>query len=147
MPQISVMSPTLYYIYIYIYIYILYTWCLCRSLYCDTCIYVTDCKEGYVTRRLQRGFSVIETGCERWNIKINKDKTQVIYFSHDLRSPETHLPSNGRNIPLVSHIKYLGIIFNKRITWRLHIKMTEAKAFKTFIRIYFLFKSYRCNRP
>jgi hypothetical protein len=35
----------------------------------------------------------------------------------------------------------LGVIFDKRITWRLHIEMIEAKAFRTFIRIYFLFKS------
>jgi hypothetical protein len=27
------------------------------------------------------------------------------------------------------------------VTWRLHIEMTEAKTFRTFIRIYSLFKS------
>jgi hypothetical protein len=50
---------------------------------------------------------------------------------------------NGRNIPFVNQVKYLCVIFNKRIVWRLHIEMTEAKAFRTFIRIYFLFKSER----
>jgi hypothetical protein len=34
-----------------------------------------------------------------------------------------------------SHVKYLGVIFEKRFTWRLCIEMIEAKAFKTFIRI------------
>jgi hypothetical protein len=52
---------------------------------------------------------------------------------------------NGRNIPFVNHVKYLGGIFDVRITWRLHIGMTEAKAFRTFIRIYSLFKSERSN--
>jgi hypothetical protein len=50
--------------------------------------------------------------------------------------PEAHLTLNGRNIPFINHVKYLGVIFDKRITWRLHIQMTEAKAFRTFIRIY-----------
>jgi hypothetical protein len=45
---------------------------------------------------------------------------------------------NGRTIPFDSHVKYLGVIFDKRITWRLHIEMTEAKAFRAFITIYFL---------
>jgi hypothetical protein len=63
-------------------------------------------------------------------------KTQAIYFSHILRPPEAHLTLNGRNIPSVIHVKHLGVIFDKRITWRLHIEMTEAKAFRTFIRIY-----------
>jgi hypothetical protein len=29
-------------------------------------------------------------------------------------------------------IKNLGVIFDKRITWILHIKMIQAKAFRTF---------------
>jgi hypothetical protein len=36
-------------------------------------------------------------------------------------------------------------IFDKRMTWRLHIEMIEAKAFRTFIRIYSLFKSERLS--
>jgi hypothetical protein len=42
-------------------------------------------------------------------------------------------------------VKYLGVIFDKRMTWRLHIEMIEAKAFRTFIRIYSLFKSERLS--
>jgi hypothetical protein len=41
----------------------------------------------------------------------------------------------------LDHVKYLGVIFDKRITWRLHMEMIEAKAFRTFIRTYPLFKS------
>jgi hypothetical protein len=46
--------------------------------------------------------------------------------------PESLLTLNGRNIPFVNNVKYLGVIFDKRITWRLHIEMIEAKAFRTF---------------
>jgi hypothetical protein len=56
---------------------------------------------------------------------------------------------NGRNIPFVNHVKYIGVILNKRITRRLHIEMIEAKAFRAFtsIRNYSTFKSERlsCN--
>jgi hypothetical protein len=52
---------------------------------------------------------------------------------------------NEWNIPFVNHVKYLGVIFDKRITWRLHIEITEAKAFRTFIRIYCLFRSERLS--
>jgi hypothetical protein len=64
-----------------------------------------------------------------------------MYFYHRLWPHEAHLTWYGRNIPFVSHVKYLGVIIGKRITWRLHTKMTVAKAFRTFIRIYSLFKS------
>jgi hypothetical protein len=76
-----------------------------------------------------------------WNIKINKDRTQAIYFSHRLGAPKAHFTLNGWNIPLVNYVKYLGVIFNKRITWRLHLEVIEVKLFRTFITIYSLLKS------
>jgi hypothetical protein len=89
----------------------------------DTCIYATDLKEGYVLRKLQQGV----VWCKCWNIKINEDKTLAIYFSHRLRLPEAHLTLNRRNIPFVNHVKYLDVIFDKRITWRSHIEMVNPR--------------------
>jgi hypothetical protein len=111
----------------------------------DTCLYATERKEGYVLRNLQRGLDAIETWCERWNINNIEDKTQAIYFSHRIRAPKWSLTLNGRNIPFENNVKYLGVIFDKRITWRLHVEMIEAKAFRTFIRIYSVFKSERLS--
>jgi hypothetical protein len=87
------------------------------------------------------------TWCELWIMKINKDKTQGIYFSRGRRPPESHLTLNGQNIPFVYSVKYeyLGVIFNKKVTWRLHIEMIKAKAFRTIIRIHFLFKIERLS--
>jgi hypothetical protein len=46
-------------------------------------------------------------------------------------------------ISLSSVAKNICLTFDKRTTWRLHIEMIEATAFRTFIRIYSLFKSER----
>jgi hypothetical protein len=43
------------------------------------------------------------------------------------------------------NVNYVGVMFSNRITWRLRIKRIEAKAFRTFIRLYSLFKSERLN--
>jgi hypothetical protein len=72
---------------------------------------------------------------------LKQDKTRAIYFSHRTRPPESLLALNGRNIPVVNSVKYLDVIFNKKITWRPHIEMIEAKNFRIFIRVYSLFKS------
>jgi hypothetical protein len=101
--------------------------------------------EGFVLRKLQRGLSSMEMWCERWNNNINEEKTQGIYFSRKHGLPEHHLTLNARNITFVNNLKYLGVIFNRGITWRLHIEMIEAKAFRTFIRAYSLFKSQRLS--
>jgi hypothetical protein len=65
--------------------------------------------------------------------------TQEIYFSRS-RPPVSHLTLNGTNIPFVNSVKYLGVILDRRVTWRLLIEMIEAKTFRTFIRFYSLFK-------
>jgi hypothetical protein len=141
--QGSVLSPTLYCMYINdapqtpgIYL---------APFADDTCLYARDRKEGSVVRKLQRGLSSMETWCERWNIKINEDKTRGIYFSRSPRPPESLLTLNLRNIPFVNSVNYLGVIFDRRVTWKLHIEMTEAKIFRTFIRVYLLFKSERLS--
>jgi hypothetical protein len=111
----------------------------------DTCLYATDRKEGYVLRKIQHGLDSMATWCKCWNIKINEDKTRMIYFTRRNRPPDSLLKLNGRNIPFVNSVKYLGVLFDKRMTCRLHIQMIEDKIFRTFIRIYSLFKSERLS--
>jgi hypothetical protein len=45
----------------------------------------------------------------------------------------------------VNRVKYLGVIFDKKTTWRLHIEIIKANAFRTIIRVYPLFKSERLS--
>jgi hypothetical protein len=83
----------------------------------------------------------METWCERWSIKINEEKTRGIYFSLSHRLHESHLTLNGRNISIVNNVKYVGVIFYKKGTWKLHIEIIKAKPFRTFIGINSLFRS------
>jgi hypothetical protein len=101
-----------------------------------TPVYICDRPpRGLCTQKASSGLSAIETWFELWNININEDKTQAFHLSNTLKPPEDYLTFNERNIPSVNHVKYLGVIFNNLITWRLHIEMIETKAFRTFIRV------------
>jgi hypothetical protein len=110
-----------------------------------TCLYATDCKEGYVLRKIQHGLDSMAAWHVRRNIKINEDKTRAITSLIEGDRPTLLLTLNGWNIPFVINVKHVGVIFDKRMTWRLHIEIIEAKAFRTFIRIYSLFKSERLS--
>jgi hypothetical protein len=77
------------------------------------------------------------------NIKIKEGKTQAMYFSRRLRVPEDILQLNGRDIPFVNNVTCLGVTFDRRMTWRLNIERTVAKALYTYIRTYSLFKNER----
>jgi hypothetical protein len=65
----------------------------------------------------------------------------VMELSRRIRPPGSLLTLNGQDIPFVNSVKYLGVIFDKEITWRLHVETMEGKAFRIFIRIHPLFKS------
>jgi hypothetical protein len=52
--------------------------------------------------------------CDSDSDNINEDKTRGNYFSRSRRPPESHLTLNGRNIPFVNSVKYLGLIFDKK---------------------------------
>jgi hypothetical protein len=107
----------------------------------DTCIYTTDREEGYVLRKQRQGLTSMESWCERWNIKIKEDKTQVMYFSHRRTLVQAFLTLKGQHVPFVNHVKYLSVIF--KITWRFHIETTAAKALRIFLSIYPFLKSER----
>jgi hypothetical protein len=53
--------------------------CLVLIAY-DTRLCTTDCKEGYVLGKLQHGLISMELWCEYWNVRINEDITQAVYF-------------------------------------------------------------------
>jgi len=99
-------------------------------------MYALERKGGYVLRKLQRGFIAMEAWCEHWKIKINKDKTQSIYFSHRRSPVGTHLTLKGRKIPFVKEVV---------VTWRQHIDSIITKALLIFIRVYPLLKSDRLS--
>jgi hypothetical protein len=82
----------------------------------DTCIYATEKHEHRVLNKLQHGLTAVGSWCLCWNIKVNEGKTQAIYFSRRRRIPKDDLQLNGRNITFVNSAKYLGVIFDRRLT-------------------------------
>jgi hypothetical protein len=111
----------------------------------DTCLYVTDHEERFVVRKLQRCLSSVETWWERWNIKINEHNTRGIYFTSSRRPPESHLTLYEPDISFVNSKKYVGVLCDRKVTWRWRTEMIEAKGSRTFIRIYSLFESARLS--
>jgi hypothetical protein len=36
-------------------------------------------------------------------------------------------------VPFINNVKYLGVIFDRKMTWRLHIERTAVKALAAYI--------------
>jgi hypothetical protein len=106
----------------------------------DTFIYATEKHERRVLCKLQRGLTAVNSWCERCNINISEENTQAIYFSRRLRVPDDVLQLNGRDIPIVNNLTYLGVTLDKRMTWRHHTERTITKALRVYVKTYCLLK-------
>jgi hypothetical protein len=95
-------------------------------------------KRVYALRKLQRGLTAMELWCEGWNIKISEEKSQAIYFSHWRTPVEAFLT-------FANDVRYLGVIFDKKITWKLHTETIATKALRIFLSIYPILKSERLS--
>jgi hypothetical protein len=51
----------------------------------------------------------------------------------------------GRQIPFLNHHKYLGVIFDKKITWKMHTETIAIKVLGIFLGIYHILKTERLS--
>jgi hypothetical protein len=102
---------------------------------------VTETHERCVLCKLQRGLTAMKSWCERWNTDTNEGKCKTINFSRRIRFPDDVLQLNGRDIPFVNNVTYLGVTFDRRMTLRRHMERTATKALRTYVRIYSVFRS------
>lgn len=103
----------------------------------DTAIYCSDPHPIVIISKLERTLASLALYFSDWKIKINKNKTQAIFFSK--RRAKRHLPT--RNIvfdgdPVVWHteLKYLGIVYDNKLTFQKHCEYANNRA-QIYIKI------------
>ena len=81
--------------------------------------------------RLQRCLNKVETWATENGFKFSKTKTQCVHFCQ-LRGlhPDPVLNIYGSPIPVVEEAKFLGLLFDKKLSFIPHIKALKAKCLK-----------------
>lgn len=127
-PQGSVLSPLLY---------ILYCSDFPKVENCQYAMYADDIGIFYsheigdeIVAKLERALRSISDYMHNWKIKLNAGKTQAIFFTRR-RSPcylpSTRLRLDTHQISWEESVKYLGVIFDKKLTYRDHVKYITEK--------------------
>jgi hypothetical protein len=107
----------------------------------DAYTYTTEEHQRGVFCKLQRSLTTVKSSFEPWNINLNEEETQAIYFSRRLIVPHYVLQVDVRCIPSVNNVTYLGVTIGSRVNRGTVSKRTVTMAFRMYIRTYFLFKS------
>jgi len=88
----------------------------------DTAIFTTDPDPTQTSANLQEHLIEIVTWTRKWKLNINESKSSHITFA--LRQGQCPPPVqiNQTHIPQTKTVKYLGIHFDKHLTWKDHVQ-------------------------
>ena len=130
-PQGGVLSTTLFSIKINDIVKCLGNLTDCSLYVDDFCICYRSKSMATIERQLQQNLNKIENWATINGFKFSKSKTQCVHFcqlrkQHD--DPVLHL--YGSPIPVVEESKFLGILFDRKLSFIPHIKYLKAKCLK-----------------
>ena len=82
-------------------------------LYADDLVQCAD-----LPGRLQQQLNILADFCDKWCMKVNLEKTNIIVFRNGgiiKRNEMWYL--NGKQLKTVTYYKYLGIVFSSKLSW------------------------------
>ena len=77
---------------------------------------------------LQCNLNTVMKWAQEWQMSFNPRKTEFLRITnkHNYIPSSYHLQNT--QIPLVDHVKYLGVIIDKNLNWSEHVNMISVKA-------------------
>ena len=82
-------------------------------LYADDLVQCAD-----LPGRLQQQLNILADFCDKWCMKVNLEKTNIIVFRNGgiiKRNEMWYL--NGKQLKTVTYYKYLGLVFSSKLSW------------------------------
>ena len=130
-PQGSILSPTLFNLKINSIVK-----CVSSDIECS--LYVDDflitCKSTELhsaEQKLQKCLKKLEVWCNENGFKFSPTKTNCVHFTKKRNAAlQPNLCLNGQKIPVVAESKFLGVIFDSKLTFIPHIEYLKAKCQK-----------------
>ena len=131
-PQGSVLSVTLFALAINGIAQVIPSEILATLFVDDISISFSASKMAVAERKLQLTINKVVEWAERNGFKFSATKTTVMHFCR-IRGlhPDPDLFLKGNRIPCVEETRFLGMIFDKRLTWVPHLKALKTKCLKT----------------
>ena len=130
-PQGSVLSPTLFLIMIND-ILPAPPRNLKYSLYADDCaIWHSSNIAQFSAGRVQMALNSIHAWGQQWGFKFSAAKSVGVIFTHKLKLPRISLTLGNTPIPIKNSARFLGLHFDSRLNWTVHIEQLLVKCHRS----------------
>ena len=86
----------------------------------DTALWAAGKNVQFAAKHLQKDLRKLAKWCAKWRIKLNPEKTKVIIFSRSYLAgkPEPTLKLYGERLKIYPQVKFLGITFDSKFTFK-----------------------------
>ena len=129
-PQGSPLSPLIYIIYVNDYPPSIN--CSLSQFADDTALWIRSYTKAHGIRNLQKALNELESWCRRWRVKLNGEKSNLIFISRcrdkELENHALHLFDDI--IRPVKNAKFLGVEIDNQLSFSKHINAIENKTTK-----------------
>ena len=89
----------------------------------DSAVWRSGTNLSYLLKKQQETLDAIVAWCDVWGFKLNEAKTVSIIFSHKNKVVSSaKLTIYGKQLQFVESTKFLGLIFDSRLSWSQHIQ-------------------------
>ena len=93
------------------------------SLYADDCaVWHSSCNARFSASRVQMALNSIHSWGQQWGFKFSVAKSIGVIFTHNLKVPDITLSMGNTPIPIKNSVRFLGLWFDSRLTWKVHIE-------------------------
>ncbi len=143
-PQGSPLSPLLYIIYTSDSVNAVHQHTEYGLFADDTALWSSSNTISNLKDRLQKSVNEFNKWCQTWKLTIQPIKTELIYFSPHPKKKYKHqleILVESETIKPQAMARYLGVIFDNKLTWRPHIKHIESKLASRISLLRFLSRS------
>lgn len=84
----------------------------------------------FIVRKMQKAIGNVEVWALKWGFRLSVNKTKVVVFTNKKVQNQINPKLYEQDLEIVDSFKYLGIWFDQRINWKVHIEKVVGKCKK-----------------
>ena len=95
----------------------------------DIAIWKSNRNVKYINTKIQQNLDLTSDWCCKWGFKLSASKTQAVLFTNK-RNREAKLKIHDKFIDFHTSAKFLGVIFDHKLSWHEHINYILSRCKK-----------------